>query len=308
MGHVRCAVRCALGLLALSGCSHGLSQLRDSVSRFDEGAHAVAGAETNFLLAVRTADCESQFYHQAYDFALGTTDALDLGGPCVPAILDDRQLEIRRALMDAITLYADKLQTLVTRDDDQQLDANGRALAGQVNAFARGHGVTKLSVASEVEAAVIELTDLALDAVRFESAKRAAASMARPLGEVVHELERENSSFAPAIAAKVEGLEPQLHLAAVAARQHRGAASFLDVIEARRILLAADPFGATRPPGAAPGSGSDDVAGRLDAALEAVVQANAALAQAGTGGLLAAVNDLIAKAQSAQSLQATLAR
>jgi hypothetical protein len=49
-----------------------------------------------------------------------------------------------------------------------------------------------------------------------------------------------------------------------------------------------------------------NVAQQLNATLDGVVNANRAIAADGTGGIIAAVNDLIARAKKAQTIQSAL--
>ena len=79
-------------------------------------------------------------------------------------------------------------------------------------------------------------------------------------------------------------------------------------------MQTANPFGAAPQPsaGAPPALDSntnpDSIAQQQNKALDGLVTANAALATAGTGGIVAAVNDLVARAQAAQAMQAALAK
>jgi hypothetical protein len=144
-------------VLLLAGCS-GLTQMQDTISKFDQGAHSVATGQMAFFRQVQIADCNNQFYSAAFNFSIKQTEKLDLTGICEPTILDNNQIKIRQALMDSLTLYVDKIQTLATGDSNKTLDSNSQNLAGQLNGLAKSHGLgSSLSIAEGVEAAVIAI-------------------------------------------------------------------------------------------------------------------------------------------------------
>jgi len=300
---------CALIGMGLVGCS-GLTQVQDSISRFDQGTHSASVAETNFLRAVQTADCTSQFYANASDWAIGSLVNFDISGTCVPTILDDKQVQTRQALMDAVTLYADKMVALATGDDNTALDANAQKLAGVLNSTAHQHGFQNLPVAADVEAGIIAISEMALDQRRFSDVKTAAAKMDGSLGAVIGKLKAENTNFAVGIASKIDRLETNLRAVVAGTHQDRRRMSFFDVVEARRIMRSANPFiPQTVIPSqnaAAPQDNAQSAALQLNAVLDTVLAANRAIAGAGTGGIVAAVNNLIVRAQDAQSVQASL--
>lgn len=300
---------CSVVTAMLSGCS-SMTQLQGSVSKFDQDTHAAATDEVSFLRAVQTADCDNQFYSNSYNFAVGSTNSLDLSGVCTPTILTDNQIKIRQVLMDAITLYADKMQALSTNNDNKTLDTNSLKLANQIRSLATQHGLSGVPEASAVESSIIELTDMVLDKKRFSDIQHTAKAMAASLAKVVVDIKTENTILAIGISSKTQQLEPELQLVVKSARSQRGPASFFDVIEARRLMQSTDPFGAA--PVAATAGAFDhetnpqSVAERLNAALDAVVNANQAIAIASTGGIIASVDDLTARVKAAQTLQAVL--
>ncbi len=307
-------VKLLLSIIAvafLAGCA-GLSGIQDSVVGFDQGVHSTGFAQMNFFREVQVADCTNQFYTQAFRWASGKENNFDLGGVCTPTILTDDQLKIRQALMDALVLYADNMAALATSDDNKKLDANSQKLAGALNSMATAHGFTNLQIATGVEAAIIAIANMKVDQMRFSEIKRAAADMQQHLESVVSSLKAENTNFAVGIASKVDGVELELRAVVAGTRSQRGGMSFFDVVEARRIMQSVNPFSvipltATR--GAAdPKTDPQNVAVQLNATLDAALNANNAIANAGTGGIIAAVNNLIAHAQTAQAIQAALNR
>jgi hypothetical protein len=298
-----------IAVATIAGCA-GLSQIQDTITKFDQGVHSTSTAQMNFFRAVQVADCTNQFYKQAFSYATGKKDNFDLTGVCTPTILTDDQIKIRQALMDAITLYADKMATLATSDDNKMLDSNSQNLAGTLNSMAKTHGFTNLSVASGVEAAIIAIANMKIDQMRFSAIKKSATEMQQHLESVVNSLKAENTNFAVGLASNIAAIELELRPIVASTHKQRGTMSFFDVVESRRIMQSVNPFSlvpiAETGGAADPKADAQNVALQLNAALDAVLTANNAIANAGTGGIIAAVSDLIARAQAAQAIQATL--
>ena len=296
-------------LVCLAGCS-GLKQIQDTMTKFDEGVHSVATAEMNFFRAVQTADCSNQFYAKAYEYAVDNKGSFDLTGACTPTILDDKEILIRQALMDSITLYADKMVALATSDSDKSLDANAQKLAGRINGLAKQGGFSDLSLASGVQSAIIAISEMALDQKRFDNLRESASAMAPHLKSVVDALKSENVNFAYGIAGKTAGVEGYLREVVAATHHEQGQLSFFRIVQARRIVQSVNPFS---PETIAASAGGGDlsrdphnVALQINVTLDSVVNANQAIAGAGTGGLIAAVNDLVVRAKAAQNVQGAL--
>ncbi len=299
----------ALILAVTPGCS-GLSQLTQSVDKFDSAVHSTSTAQMQFFLAVQTTDCVSQFYSRSLAWAQDQARTPDLTGACQPTILDDSQLKIRQALMDALTLYADKMSALAGASDNKTLDSNAQDLARQLNSLATSHGFTGLPVASGIEAAITAIAEMALDQRRFNDVKAAANAMQEHLTTVVEALKMENTNFAQGIDSKLGGVEGQLQQALVDAHPQRKAMSFFDVVRARELLTTINPLGSvpmSAPEGADPAAAiTEKAASDLNLALDGITRANHAIATSGTGGLVAIVNDLVARAKAAQAAQSTL--
>ena len=296
---------------AVSACS-GITQIQDSIGQFDQATRSASTAQMNFLYAVQTADCTAQFYQGSYDWATGAARNFDITGNCRPTVLDDQQIQKRQALVDAIALYADKMAAIAGSDDDKTLSANAQKVATQLNGLAKAHGLAGGPIAADVETAVIAISEMALDQRRYRDLKAAAADMAPHLSKVVGTLKTENTAFAAAMASKVEGIEPKLRSILASTHDSRGQMSFFDVIAARSILQNVNPLGAAplavSPANVGSGMNPASVASQLNATLDAVVSANDAIAHASTGGIVAAVNDLVARAQNARTIQAALSQ
>jgi hypothetical protein len=296
--------------VAFSGCS-GMKRLQEPIVKFDESMHSLAVAQMSFFHAVQVADCNQQFYTKAYEYAFHDQGSFYLAGACQPAILDDDQLHLRQSLMDALVLYADKMTALAVNDDDKALSANSQKLAGRLAAVAKQGGFGSMAVSSGVGAAVTAIGEMALDQRRFGTVTEAAAAMEPHLEAVIGTLKMENTIFAYGIAGKTDRIEGYLRELVLSTHQQRGRETFLDIIAARRIVQSANPFGLA--PGGASGirdpqQEPEYVADQLNASLDAALNANRAIAGAGTGGLIAAVNDLAARAGAAQAMQKELVK
>lgn len=304
----RCMTIALIGM-SLAGCA-GLTQMQDTMTKFDQSTHSVSTSETNFFRAVQAVDCTSSFYWQAIEWARGNSKNFDIVGNCKPSILTDDQIKTRQALMDAITLYADKIEALATDDNDKTLNADSQTLAGNINSIAKQHKFSDLSTAAAVEAAVIGISDMVLDQKRFTEIKKSAMAMDSYLTTVVTALKQENIIFAQGIASKIDNIDLALKPIVAAILEKQTMERFSAVVDARRILQAANPFGTT-PLSQTNGAADADkdpqnLAIQLNKALDSVLIANKAIANASTGGIIASVNDLIARAQAVQSIQVSL--
>lgn len=304
-------------LLLVEGCA-GLSQLQSSMSKFDQGAHQVATSEAAFYANVRTADCTYQNYESIID-SVKQKAPVNLGtSACKPTILTDDEIATRQLLMDAITLYADKIQALATDDSNKSLSDDSQKLAKDLNSEIKGSGV-----ATEVETAVVAISEMALDQRRFKDIKDASSSMEPTLEVVVGALKAENTSFIAGLSSKTDGTEIALRtILADEAKHHTLTSS--DVIAAQQVISAMRALGyvpstpsandesTTGKPRSA-GTGAQrgatiDPAAKLNEALDSLVAANKAIATVGTGGIEASVNDLVARAEAAQAFQAALTK
>ena len=294
-----------------AGCA-GLSELQNGLSQFDQGAHEVSTAQMGFFHQVQVADCNNQFYGAAFNFATKQSDILNLAATCEPTLLTTKQIELRQKLMDSLTLYADKLQALGTSDANKTLDSNSQDLAKNLDMFAKTQGLSAagLEIADGVEAAIAAIAEMALDERRYSDIKTAAAGMGPHIRKIVDALKQENMIFAEGLGSKVDQIQIQLRSALLAARQKQDARSFIDVLAAREIVRSINPLGAS-PISVSAGSADPkldprNVAKQLNASLDALVNANNALATAGTGGFIAAVNDLVARGKHANDLFTSL--
>jgi hypothetical protein len=287
--------------LTISACA-GLTQMQDSLNKFGSGATSVSSTEMTFFNKVQALDCSVQFYSSAADWALGAAQSYDISGLCKPQLLSNDQLAIRQHILDGITVYAGKIQALASTAGDKTLDTNGQKLASQLNNLAtKPGGITKAdgTIAAGVEAALIQLANMALDQTRYKDAKRAATDMAPYLETVVDELKTENSDFGSGIDSKRGKLELALRKVVDTVPTNTQALRFSALIDARQVVRSTNPFG-QEALNSATGIPTPDT-NKLNAALDGIVSANKAIATAGEGGIAASVTDLVTRAQAAQA-------
>jgi hypothetical protein len=275
----------AFGLVfCVLGCV-GVSQIQPVATQFDQGAHSVVTSEENLFQALRTTDCNSQFYAAAVSYATGKGALPPVSGACTPSQLTDAELAIRKGVLDAISLYADTILA-VSGGTNTTLDTNAKTLAGQLNAkFSKADK----GIAAGVEAAIIELANIALDERRMTDIQTAASAAAPSLATVVNTLKKENADYAQAIDGNIGGVEVGLN---DILRHEHGGQAFFDASAARAIMAGQQV--------------NHTMVDKLNAALDALVKANAALANpAGSSGLVS-VNELVARAKDAETLYAAL--
>jgi hypothetical protein len=369
----------AATVMALTGCA-GLTQIQDTITKFDQGAHAVSTLELAFLRAAQTADCNYQFYTQALAFASDESPtpktALITGAPCVPDELTNADILVRQKLLSAVALYADQIQAVASGGADKTLATDGQAAASDFNKFLKSPEISKAihtSISADVEAAVVALFGMVMDAKELNDIKKAAGDQSANLASIVDLLKQENTEVATNMTAKArtisvildtsiafikkngilaevkdpgQVLDPVTHK--TVDHYHIGRENdyrvLFDVIQARRIIQGVDAVGqpvtapavparvAPAAPAAAAGAAApakpavvcnsaaapkaiggsdseanDSVAQQINGALDALVTANNAIANASTTGcLVAVVSDLVTRAQAAQTMVTAL--
>ena len=277
-------------VLAVAGCSAVPKQV---VADFDQGARDTAAAENRFLTQLRKSDCAQQFHQAAFEYTVGGGPLPSIGFDCTPKSLTDRQIALRRDALGALSVYADKLQALAS-GTNEKLDSGAEELAKNLQ-FTGAKGV----VAAAVEAAVIELANIALDRERFREVKTAATAAAASIKVVVRDLKSENPLIADYIGSADQAVEQQYYVAMK--QQSRGPEAYFRLLEANRAIAAADPY-----EGASTGSGAEREAKRLNDALDALEKANTALAEAKNEDFVPLVEDLVVRAEDARKIEGTL--
>jgi hypothetical protein len=288
----------AVGVTCVSACS-GLTQMQDTINKFDQGAHTASTAQMSLFKQVQQAECNRNFYNTALSFAAAKKNSsadkspaitLDLTAPCKHTELTDDQLQIRQKLMDSITLYADAIQTLANGTDDTNLSKNSQALATDINTLAKQQKFSAVTPATTgaLNTALVTITNMILDHAKYKDIKSAASSVQQELSTVVEELKAENVNDIQSLESKAGAISGDFNTAVLAARENAGLASFLDVVYARSSIQSI----VSAPPNVA----------QLNATLDALVTSNQALARATNGGAIPEISDLTSRAQQAVTL------
>jgi hypothetical protein len=284
--------------LTVSGCA-GLTQMQDTAAKFDQSVHAVSTAELSLFHQVQAAECNRNFYQQGFAYATAAPDSkthkyaeadsdLDLRlQACTPQELTDDEFAVREKLMQTITLYADSIQTLTNGTSDKNLSDASKALAGNIKDFAEQQKFTAIqsTATGALNTAVFTIATLILDHSAYKHVQAAAAVVQNQLVIVIGELQAENSADAIGLQGKADGLVAKMRAGVSGARDRFGAASFLNIVDARSTLQSL----IIAPP---------DVA-QLNATLGAVLKANEALSRTTNGGAIPEIADLTSRAQQA---------
>jgi hypothetical protein len=174
------------------------------------------------------------------------------------------------------------------------------------------------SITSNVEAAVIALANMVLDQTRAHDIRKAAAAHQADLNIVVKTLKDENVSIASGIDDYIREMRANLITSLAYARQTQGSAVFFETLRVREYLHALAPFSRSGdddsteskdPSGPNPHDPDLNAANavtQLNEALESLLMANHAIATSGNGGIAAAVQDLVSRAQAAYTFQIAL--
>ena len=118
--------------------------------------------------------------------------------------------------------------------------------------------------------------------------KAAASSVQQGLTVVIDELKAENLNDAQGLASKSGVLTNEFRIAILAARNEKGPASFLDIVEAHITLQSIIPAPAN--------------VVQLNSTLDALVAANKSLASATNEGAIPEISDLVSRAQESVAL------
>jgi hypothetical protein len=188
-----------LGVGFSAGACSTLSQYQQPVATFAQAAHAAATAQASFYSAYLVSECENNLVQSISNVATGQTRALKLVNDCQKSAtsqaISSGQVKTRNDLMNALALYADKMQA-VAQGTNQTLDSNSESLAKEINGYASSHKITvpggSPQIAEAVEAALIGITNLVTDRTRIDSIKDAASQQKDNIRSVSCALEQEN--------------------------------------------------------------------------------------------------------------------
>jgi hypothetical protein len=287
-------------MMSTSGCV-GLTQMQDTVAKFDQGVHTASDAELSLFTQVQAAECNRDVYTRGFDFATAVPDqngrygsspaGLDLrAGRCVHTELTDEQVATREKLLKIITLYADALQSLTNGTNDTRLSDESNKVAADIKTLGtqQKFSSAEADVGAALNAAMVTIATMVIDHSSYKHVKEAAGAMQAPLSIVVEELQRENSGDVAGLSSKADSLINEMRVGLDAARDKFGPASFLDVVYAKVTLEAL----IIAPPSVA----------KLNDTLDAIVKANAALARSTEAGAIPEISDLISRGQQASAL------
>ncbi len=317
----------ALLPFTLAGCA-GLSEMQAPVSKFDDAAHSASTAETSFLNAEQTSECEDQFYTAAFGYSGSATSPIalshprkraapapvvasnfDLTGSCKPVDIQPQQLAVRTSLMAALVLYADKMQSLATTNNNKSLDSAATTTAQKLDALGKAGGIVltggDATVEHAVEAAFVSIAEMALDQQKYDDIKKAASAMQKPLETIVGALKSENISLATSLAGHLGHVEILLRTGIVLGH-NRGQLPdqiFFEIVQARNIIIAENPIAKESLAAATNGAdtSASGIAKPINDTLDAVVSGNNAIVNVAPGGLSAAATDLYSRANTANA-------
>ena len=290
-------------LCAALGACTGLTQMQDTASKFNQSVHVATAAEMNLFREVQAAECSRNFFAQGFTFATAQPidakhhryapgdSVLDLDpAHCTLQELTNDELAIRQKLADTINLYADSIQSLTNGNADTTLSQNSLALAGDIKGLATQEKFTSMGAgaAASLNAAVLTLVGMIVDHRIYKDVKAAAAAMQESLATIVHRLQQENLDDAKGLAGKADGLINELRTSLGAARDQYGAASFLDIVQARSAVQSAT---------LAPAE-----VDQLNLTLDSVLKANDALSRSDNGGAIPEISELASRGQQASAL------
>ncbi len=298
------ALAALLGTLALAGCTTiGISQLQDTVSKFATATHSTATAEMAFLHSVQEIDEQTQFYQAAFAYATNKEQNFDVTGDFKSSLLTNDEIAARKALMDALTLYADKMQAISCGDDDKQLDSNSESLANNLIGLATARKIPTGSASLDraVETAVDAVARFAIDRVRATDLRTAAAQLQPHLETIVKALQQENDTLGKTVIGNLGQIEIELRAVVAMSHQHApddAAGAFFAIMQSRKLLT--DTNALMTYPGNTTVPVKGEIAKPINDTLSAILNGNQAIAKKGTGGLAAAATDLYERALTAK--------
>lgn len=278
----------------LAGCIS--FQTRQTAAQFDDAVHTAAASERALFREVQAADCNDQFYREAFRVAGFGAEApalaqLDLtGAHCTHGELTDEELAIREKLLGTLTLYADAIRALSDGQSDAELDSKEKTAAGDIKSLAAAgkFGALEKSGAAGLDAAVSAVLRVSTDRRDQRDVESAAGGVQNGLALLVQALQMENDADVKGLASKYGSVSNELYAALRLACEHGGAGCFLGIAAAHATLVAV----IVAPPDAE----------KLNKTLDALLQANASLAQPRRAGARADVAAFAEQAQQAAAL------
>jgi hypothetical protein len=272
-----------------------MTQMQQTASQFDKAVHTTATTELVLFREVQAGECNDQFYRAAYRVAGFGPDRLDLAqidltGHCTHQELTDEELAIRQKLLSTLTLYADTIQTLSEGKGNLDPTAKEKALAGDIKSLATQAKFSSVekSGAAGLDAAVLAVLHIIIDRRVHKDVESAAGAVQSELTVVIRELQAENRNDAQGLRSKYGSFNNEMISALKLACDRGGVGCFFGITSAHTALDSV----IVAPP---------DVE-LLNKTLDAVLAANASLAQPKSAGAVAEVSELVDRAQQAATL------
>lgn len=293
-------VMASFGACWLCSCSVlvPVAQEQKIADQFATGVHTVGAAEITFLRHVQSVECIRTFYDGAFAFASAEKDprtgaypgvVLDLLPTCHPAELTAAQLQGRQAVMNLLAAYADSIQALMSRESDRAFDASSESMAKELQGVAKQAGFTAINAneVAGVNAAIDTITQLFVNRHEYHNVKDAASKAEPALEVIVTALKSENTVDAAGIQSKMGDVKNEFRVAIIASRDHKNAASFLDIADAHAMLASMTVVADPSP---------------LNAALDALVTTNQALARGDKATERQVVANLVSEGKDAVAI------
>lgn len=291
--------------LSLAGCA-GLSLVQDTIKKYRQGVHSISSAEMNFYRSAQTAECTSYFYKNASKWAEGTVKEFDISGVCIPQTITDERIIRQQELIDKIILYADKIDALASSENDKTLSNNAKEVTEKIESILKTYDIFDLSAGTEVEVAIVGISEMGMDRKKLTEIKKAAKKMEPYLETVIKKMKEDNLALAAGIETHLSDIRKSIEKV-LAKDRKTGIRRLLNLVEARHLLQTASPFGRT-PLVQTKGAENKKkvpktVALKLNNALDAVLLANRAIVNADTGSIAASVKNLVFQTQALDSIQ-----
>jgi hypothetical protein len=273
-----------------------MTLMQQTTSQFDKAVHTTATTELVLFREVQAGECNDQFYQQAYRVAGLGPDRIDLtqidltGGHCTHQELTDEELAIRQKLLSTLTLYADTIRALSEGKGNLDPTAKEKALAGDIKSLATQGKFSSVekSGAAGLDAAVSAVVHIIIDRRVYREVESAAGAVQSELTVVIRELQAENRNDAQGLRSKYGSVNNEMISALKLACERGGVGCFFGISSARTALDSV----IVAPP---------DIE-QLNKTLDAVLTANASLAQPKSAGAVAEVSELADRAQRAATL------
>jgi|GEM_PF-6710552 hypothetical protein len=275
-----------LVLFSLTACA-GLRTIQGPVSQFSQSTEVAVAAEKTFLDSVNALYARANEDKQREEYlknpaSLKELKQLDVADPAI----SENELSVFQSLLDGLKLYGQKLAALATNDTNKQLDENSQKLATTLLSFnkdALSH-LTKPPPEQDIAVGITGLNELAklvLDNILYKDIKNAANSMRKNLENVVKLLKELNTNYSVLDEQSKKKVTTRLLLTL----RESNPPTILVYNQLRDEYRQINAVGVG--------------VKTLNSALDAMTEANKAIASSSEGGIAAAVQNYVQKAVDA---------